>query len=59
MPFLKPSDIIALSENGIKSLEEIAGLCTDEFFDIVPNIALTKDQIDSVILESRKKIGWL
>ncbi|AAZ68505.1 transcription termination factor NusA [Ehrlichia canis] len=59
LPFLKPSDIIALSENGIKSLEDIAGLCTDEFFDIVPNIALTKDQIDSVILESRKKIGWL
>ena len=59
LPFLRISDIVALSENGIKNLEDIAGLCTDEFYDIIPDIALTKDQIDSIILESRKKIGWL
>ncbi|GAT76308.1 transcription elongation factor NusA [Ehrlichia ruminantium] len=59
LPFLKPSDIIALSESGINNLEDIAGLCTDEFYEIVPNVALTKDQIDSIILESRRKIGWL
>ncbi|QGR02538.1 transcription termination/antitermination protein NusA [Ehrlichia ruminantium] len=59
LPFLKPSDIIALSQNGINNLEDIAGLCTDEFYEMVPNIALTKDQIDSIILESRRKIGWL
>ncbi|MGN7618464.1 MAG: transcription termination factor NusA [Ehrlichia sp.] len=59
LPFLRIGDIVALSENGIKNLEDIAGLCTDEFYDIVPDITLTKDQIDSIILESRKKIGWL
>ncbi|WP_410522098.1 transcription termination factor NusA [Neoehrlichia mikurensis] len=59
LPFLQMDDIIKLSENGIGSMEDIAGLCTDEFYDMIPNIKLSKEQVDSIILESRKRVGWV
>ena len=59
LPFLEVEDIVKLCENGIKSVEDIASLCTDEFYDIIPRVKLSKEQVDSIILESRKRIGWV
>ncbi|CEG20577.1 hypothetical protein ANAPC1_00011 [Anaplasma phagocytophilum] len=59
LPFLQVEDIVKLSENGVRSVEDIASLCTDEFYDIVPKAKLSKEQVDSVILESRKRVGWV
>ena len=59
LPFLEVEDIVKLYENGIKSIEDIASLCTDEFCDIVPRVRLSKEQVDSIILESRRRVGWV
>ncbi|XP_066467116.1 transcription termination/antitermination protein NusA-like [Tiliqua scincoides] len=59
LPFLEVEDIVKLCECGIRSMEDIASLCTDEFYDIVPKVKLSKEQIGSIILESRKRVGWV
>ncbi|MDB1135164.1 transcription termination factor NusA [Candidatus Anaplasma sp. TIGMIC] len=59
LPYLQVEDIVKLCENGVRSIEDIASLCTDEFYDIIPKVKLSKEQVDSIILESRKRIGWV
>ena len=59
LPFLEVEDIVKLCNSGIRSVEDIASLCTDEFYDIVPKVRLSKEQVDSIILESRKRVGWV
>ncbi|WP_447582093.1 transcription termination factor NusA [Anaplasma marginale] len=59
LPYLEIEDVVKLCEGGIRSVEDIASMCTDEFYDMVPKARLSKEQVDSIILESRKRMGWI
>ncbi|WP_395463215.1 transcription termination factor NusA [Wolbachia endosymbiont of Cantharis cryptica] len=58
---LSIDDKIALSKNGIKTLEDIADLSSYEFCSILSSSASNKenlkDTVDSIIMEARKKLG--
>ncbi|MCU7611596.1 transcription termination factor NusA [Anaplasma capra] len=59
LPYLEMEDVIKLCEGGVRNVEDIASMCTDEFYDIVPRVNLSKEQVDSIILESRRRMGWV
>jgi N utilization substance protein A len=50
--------VLRLAENDVKSLDDFAGLATDEFFEIVPKSmlnGLTRDEVESTIMKLREK----
>ncbi|MGN7678676.1 MAG: transcription termination factor NusA [Anaplasma sp.] len=59
LPHLGIEDLVKLCEGGVRNMEDIASMCTDEFYDIVPKVRLSKEQVDSIILESRRRVGWV
>lgn len=48
--------LIALGQNGVKTLEDLADLSRDELLEYCPDISLSDDQIDELILGLREKI---
>ncbi|NJO67834.1 MAG: transcription termination/antitermination protein NusA [Rhodospirillales bacterium] len=50
MPGLKPAMLVALGENGIKTLDDLADLAADELMEIVPAGTLTMDQASDIIM---------
>ncbi len=49
------SDIVLkLAENGIKTMDDFAGLATDEFFEIVPKPGISRDEIEAMIMAARE-----
>ncbi len=44
-----------LAENGVKSVDDFAGLATDEFFEIVPKPGISRDEIEALIMKLREK----
>lgn len=49
-------DIVTrLAENDVKSLDDFAGLATDEFFEIVPKSGMSRDEIETMIMQLREK----
>jgi N utilization substance protein A len=43
-----------LAGEGIKSLDDFAGLATDEFFEIVPKSGLSRDEVEAMIMKQRE-----
>ncbi len=48
-------DIVSkLAENGIKTVDDFAGLATDEFFEIVPKPGISRDDVEALIMKHRE-----
>lgn len=43
-----------LSENDVKTMDDFAGLATDEFFEIVRNSDLSEDEVSAMIMKARE-----
>jgi N utilization substance protein A len=54
LPHLTDEIIATLADEGIKTVDDIAGLARDDFRDAAPNSGLKSAQIDELILEARK-----
>ena len=50
---LDANEIILLAENGIKNLEDLADLASDELLEIIGEKALTSEEADSLIMAAR------
>ena len=49
------SDIVMkLAENGIKTMDDFAGLATDEFFEILPRPGISRDEVEAMIMKARE-----
>ncbi|MGC2854910.1 transcription termination factor NusA [Novispirillum sp. DQ9] len=53
-----PTLMVALGENGVKELEDLADLAGDELRDIVGADVLTHDEANRLIIDARVKAGW-
>ena len=53
-----PTLLVALGENGVKELEDLADLSGDDLRDIVGNDLLTHDEANALIIDARVKAGW-
>ena len=47
--------IVNLAKNGVKSLDDFAGLSRDEFLEMVPNSGLNSQQMDTLIMKAREQ----
>lgn len=43
-----------LSENDVKTMDDFAGLATDEFFEIIRNSDLSEDDVSAMIMKARE-----
>ena len=50
---LKPAVLVALGEQGVKSLDDLADLAGDELLEIAPNGTLTEDRANEIIMAAR------
>ena len=50
---LKPAVLVALGEAGVKTLDDLADLATDELLEIVPQGSLTSERADAIIMAAR------
>jgi N utilization substance protein A len=50
---LKPATLVALGEAGVKTLDDLADLATDELLEIVPQGSLTSERADAIIMAAR------
>ncbi|MBL1146309.1 MAG: transcription termination/antitermination protein NusA [Pseudomonadota bacterium] len=50
--------IITLAENGIKTLEDLADLASDEFIEYIGEEKTDQDHANTVIMDARKAAGW-
>ena len=49
------SDIVMkLADNGIKTVDDFAGLATDEFFEYVPKSGISRDDMEAMIMKARE-----
>src|SRR5690606_31691019 len=49
------SDIVMkLAEGGIKTMDDFAGLATDEFFEIVPKSGISRSDVEAMIMQARE-----
>ena len=46
--------VMKLAENGVKTMDDFAGLATDEFFEIIPKAAVSRDDIEAMIMKARE-----
>ncbi len=53
IPGLNSEMLVALGENGIKSLDDLADLANDELIDIVGKVNLTEDLANEIIMLAR------
>jgi N utilization substance protein A len=51
---LTPPDLVNLGGSGVRSIEDLAGLCTDELIAIVGSDVLTRDTAGNIIMAARK-----
>src|SRR5262249_49483749 len=46
--------VMKLAESGVKSVDDFAGLATDEFFEIIPKPGMTREEVEALIMKSRE-----
>ena len=70
---LSPSMFVSLGENGIKTLEDLAGCASDDLLGYVENkgnervripgaldgFDLAADEVNGIIMKARVKAGWV
>lgn len=50
---LKPSVVVALGENGVKTLDDLADLSGEELIEMAPAGTLTRERADEIIMAAR------
>ncbi len=50
---LKPQHLVALGEHGVKTLDDLADLASDELLEVVGKQCMTSRQADAVIMAAR------
>ena len=50
---LKPQHLVALGEHGVKTIDDLADLASDELLEIVGEQSMTQRQADGVIMAAR------
>ncbi|MBF0153544.1 MAG: transcription termination/antitermination protein NusA [Magnetococcales bacterium] len=50
--------VVPLAEKGIRSLDALADLSTDEFLELAIDPVMSQNDIDALILEARQVAGW-
>ena len=53
IPRLTPSMLVTLGEQGVKTLDDLADLASDELMEILPTVDLSSDDADSIIMAAR------
>jgi N utilization substance protein A len=73
IPGIRASMLVAFGENGIKTVEDLAGCATDDLIGwteqsggkvttyrgILGDTALSRRECDAIILEARVRAGWI
>lgn len=53
------ASIVELARKGVKTLEDLAGLASDELRELLPELELTEQEAARIILVAREKLGWI
>ena len=53
------ASIVELARKGVKTLEDLAGLASDELQELLPELELTEQEAARIILAAREKLGWI
>jgi N utilization substance protein A len=53
-----PAMLVALGEKGVKSLDDLADLASDELIEILGAEAVDEETANAVILAARQSAGW-
>ncbi|MCQ2915012.1 MAG: transcription termination factor NusA [Alphaproteobacteria bacterium] len=48
-----------LVENDVKTLDDFAGLATDEVPEIIGQDVISEEEIEALIMTARRKLGWI
>ena len=73
LPELNTAMLVKLGENGIKTMEDLAGCATDDLFGwnerkdgettrypgILDDFGLSRDETETLIMQARLKAGWI
>jgi hypothetical protein len=73
IPGILESMLVALGQNGIKTVEDLAGCATDDLIGwteqsggkttthpgILGEMVLSRQQCDAIILQARIRVGWI
>ena len=51
--------VIKVAEKGVKTLDDFADLASYELLEILGENTMTEREADALILEARKKLGWI
>ncbi len=46
--------VLKLAESGIKTVDDFAGLATDEFFEIIPKPGMVREDVEALIMKCRE-----
>jgi N utilization substance protein A len=49
---------VLLGEKGVKTLEDLADLASDELREILPDHDLGEEQANAIIMDARRRAGW-
>ena len=50
---LSPSMLVVLGENGVKTLDDLGDLASDELIEILPEAEFTAEEADAIIMSAR------
>jgi N utilization substance protein A len=50
--------VVLLGEKGVKTLEDLADLASDELREYLPAHGLTEEQANEIIMGARRRAGW-
>jgi len=54
-----PAMMVTLGEKGVKSLEDLADLAGDELVEILGAEAVDEETANAIVMEARRRAGWL
>jgi N utilization substance protein A len=53
LPGLRPAMLVALGEKGVKTLDNLADLASDELLELLPESSLSEEDADAIIMAAR------
>ncbi len=53
VPGLRPAMLVALGEKGVKTLDDLADLASDELLELLPESSLSEEDADAIIMAAR------
>jgi N utilization substance protein A len=50
--------VVLLGEKGVKTLEDLADLASDELREYLPSHGMTEEEANAIIMGARRRAGW-